>query len=320
METPSCWRLASAGSPCGRVSRRSPRSRRDTRSIAVAGTHGKTTTTSMIAVLLERAGLDPSYLIGGDLNESGSGARAGDGDLFVFEADESDGSFLLTRPHVGVVTNVDIDHVDFYPGGRRRDRVGVRRVHDELRSGGGVRRRPRRALGARRDGSRGGALRHRAATTISSSRSTSWDRRARSGAVRDPSGAVAAITTAGRRRAQPAERGGGDRCGRPRRRGACPTQPLRSRSFAGVHRRFEHRGSARGADFFDDYGHTPDRDGGHDRDGTPPQPPARDRAGAAAPVLTRAGALARAGRERRRSRPGARHRRRTGPPRSRSRE
>ena len=69
--------------------------------------------------MLERAGLDPSYLIGGDLNESGSGARAGRGGLFVFEADESDGSFLLTRPYVGVVTNVDIDHVDFYPGGRR---------------------------------------------------------------------------------------------------------------------------------------------------------------------------------------------------------
>ena len=65
------------------------------RSIAVAGTHGKTTTTSMVAVVLERAGLDPSFLVGGDLNESGSGARSGDGDLFVFEADESDGSFLL---------------------------------------------------------------------------------------------------------------------------------------------------------------------------------------------------------------------------------
>ena len=89
----------------------------DRRSIAVAGTTGKTTTTSMIATVLEQAGLDPSYLIGGDLNESGSGARAGEGDLFLFEADESDGSFLLTDPAVGVVTNVEVDHVDFYPGG-----------------------------------------------------------------------------------------------------------------------------------------------------------------------------------------------------------
>ena len=63
----------------------------------MAGTHGKTTTTSMLAVMLERAGLDPSFLVGGDLNEIGSGARAGDGDLFVVEADESDGSFLLAR-------------------------------------------------------------------------------------------------------------------------------------------------------------------------------------------------------------------------------
>ena len=88
------------------------------RAIAIAGTHGKTTTTSMVAVVLERAGLDPSYLVGGDLNESGSGARSGDGDLFVFEADESDGSFLLASPSIGVITNVDVDHVDFYPGGR----------------------------------------------------------------------------------------------------------------------------------------------------------------------------------------------------------
>ncbi len=88
-----------------------------TRAVAVAGTHGKTTTTSMVAVVLERVGRDPSYLIGGDLNESGSGARSGQGELFVFEADESDGSFLLARPSVGVVTNVDVDHVDFYRGG-----------------------------------------------------------------------------------------------------------------------------------------------------------------------------------------------------------
>ena len=84
----------------------------------MAGTHGKTTTTSMVAVVLEGAGLDPSFLVGGDLNESGSGARSGAGDLFVFEADESDGSFLLASHRIGIVTNVDVDHVDFYPGGR----------------------------------------------------------------------------------------------------------------------------------------------------------------------------------------------------------
>ena len=72
----------------------------------------------MVAIVLESAGLDPSFLVGGDLNESGSGARSGAGDLFVFEADESDGSFLLASHPIGIVTNVDVDHVDFYPGGR----------------------------------------------------------------------------------------------------------------------------------------------------------------------------------------------------------
>jgi UDP-N-acetylmuramate--alanine ligase len=87
---------------------------RDRRGIAIAGTHGKTTTTSMIAVLLERTGRDPTYVIGGDLNESGSNARFGEGELFVAEADESDGSFLLLSPEIAVVTNVDDDHLDFY--------------------------------------------------------------------------------------------------------------------------------------------------------------------------------------------------------------
>ena len=68
------------------------------RAVAVTGTHGKTTTTSMLAAVLVAAGLDPSYLIGGDLNETGGGAGDGSGDLFVFEADESDGSFLLGSP------------------------------------------------------------------------------------------------------------------------------------------------------------------------------------------------------------------------------
>jgi UDP-N-acetylmuramate--alanine ligase len=93
-----------------------------THSIAVAGTHGKTTTTSMVAVVLEGAGLDPSFLIGGDLNESGSGARSGDGDLFVFEADESDGSFLLAS--IGWHRDGGTSIVDFHgrPTTRRRSR------------------------------------------------------------------------------------------------------------------------------------------------------------------------------------------------------
>jgi UDP-N-acetylmuramate--alanine ligase len=89
---------------------------RERRTVAVAGTHGKTTTTSMVAVILERAGLDPTYVIGGDLNESGSNARSGKGELFVAEADESDGSFLLMSPEIAVVTNVEEDHLDFFSG------------------------------------------------------------------------------------------------------------------------------------------------------------------------------------------------------------
>lgn len=87
---------------------------RERRGVAVAGTHGKTTTTSMLAVILERAGLDPTYVVGGDLNESGSNARSGTGEVFLAEADESDGSFLLLQPEVAMVTNVEEDHLDFY--------------------------------------------------------------------------------------------------------------------------------------------------------------------------------------------------------------
>ncbi|MHB2023383.1 MAG: UDP-N-acetylmuramate--L-alanine ligase [Mycobacteriales bacterium] len=84
------------------------------RRIAVAGTAGKTTTTSMLTVILQHAGRDPSYAIGGDLNEPGSGAHHGTGELFVAEADESDGSFLLLEPDGAVVTNVAADHLDYY--------------------------------------------------------------------------------------------------------------------------------------------------------------------------------------------------------------
>ena len=83
-------------------------------SIAVAGTHGKTTTTSMIATILDRAGLDPTVVVGGLLNTIGSNARLGKGEYFVLEADESDGSFLLLSPTTAVVTNIEADHLDHY--------------------------------------------------------------------------------------------------------------------------------------------------------------------------------------------------------------
>ena len=84
------------------------------RGLAVAGTAGKTTTTSMLTVALQACGRDPSYAIGGDLNEPGSNAHAGSGEFFVAEADESDRSFLLLAPEAAIVTNVEPDHLDNY--------------------------------------------------------------------------------------------------------------------------------------------------------------------------------------------------------------
>ncbi len=84
------------------------------RGIAVAGTHGKTTTTSLTASLLAEAGLDPTFVIGGLLNAWGSNARLGEGEYLVAEADESDGSFLLLQPVVALITNIDRDHLEAY--------------------------------------------------------------------------------------------------------------------------------------------------------------------------------------------------------------
>jgi UDP-N-acetylmuramate--alanine ligase len=82
--------------------------------VMVAGTHGKTTTTSMIVVALQRSGFDPSFAVGGDLGQPGTNAHHGSGTAFVAEADESDGSLLEYTPDVAVVTNVEADHLDFF--------------------------------------------------------------------------------------------------------------------------------------------------------------------------------------------------------------
>ena len=84
--------------------------------VAVAGTHGKTTTTSLIATVLAHGGLDPTVVIGGKLKSIGSSAKLGQGDFLVAEADESDGSFLKLLPTIAVVTNIDPDHLDYYQG------------------------------------------------------------------------------------------------------------------------------------------------------------------------------------------------------------
>ena len=225
------------------------------KSIAVAGTHGKTSTTSMIGVVLEHAGLDPTYLVGGDLNESGSGARGGGGDLFVFETDESDGSFLLSRPFIGVVTNVDVDHIDFYPGGRGEieaafaafiggcrnvvacgDDPGARRSLmlagvEAITYGTGHANAVRVEISSEGPGGARGKL------TMDGAPPLRLDLRV--DGAHNLLNAAAAVATA-------------------RSLGVAPAKAADAlASFSGVHRRFEHRGQVRGVDFYDDYGHVP---------------------------------------------------------------
>lgn len=106
------------------------------RGVAVAGTHGKTTTTSMITVALQAAGADPSFAIGSELHESGSNAHLGSGDIFVVEADESDGSFLQLEPDIAVVTNVEADHLDHFADMDAIDEVFTRFLERATSRGG----------------------------------------------------------------------------------------------------------------------------------------------------------------------------------------
>src|SRR5688572_145082 len=103
--------------------------------IAIAGAHGKTTTTSMVAAVLAQAGLDPTIVIGGKVNALGSHARLGRGDLLLAEADESDGSFLRLSPTIAAVTNIDREHLDHYGTMERLNdsRSEERRVGKEWR-------------------------------------------------------------------------------------------------------------------------------------------------------------------------------------------
>ena len=232
------------------------------RSIAVAGTHGKTSTTSMLTVAVQHCGVDPSFAIGGDLNESGSNAHAGEGDIFVAEADESDGSFLLLAPF----------------GGDRHQRRG----------------RPPRPL--RRPGRGRGGLRpvprHRRRRRASSSSAPTTP--APPG-CRDGADARRRLRTYGRGRGRrpaadrpAASRADGTsytavldgRAARPGRASRCPGEHMALNSaaallaglelglpaaglieglgrFGGVRRRFELKGVAAGVRVYDDYAHHP---------------------------------------------------------------
>ncbi|MFQ5557753.1 MAG: Mur ligase domain-containing protein, partial [Acidimicrobiales bacterium] len=105
-----------AGIPVLRRAQLLPRIAATKRTIAVGGTHGKTTTSSMLALILVEAGLRPSFIIGGDVNEIGSGAVWDDGEWFVIEADESDRTFLALGAEVAIITNVEPDHLGAYAG------------------------------------------------------------------------------------------------------------------------------------------------------------------------------------------------------------
>ena len=98
------------------------------RGVAIAGTHGKTTTTSLTASVLAEAGYDPTFVIGGQLNAAGANARLGTGQYLVAEADESDGSFLLLSPVIAAITNIDADHLENYGG----DFAHVKQAFDDF--------------------------------------------------------------------------------------------------------------------------------------------------------------------------------------------
>jgi UDP-N-acetylmuramate--alanine ligase len=223
------------------------------RSVAVAGTHGKTTTTSMIFVMLSRAGRSPTFVIGGDLNESGSGAGHGTGEVFVAEADESDGSFLLLAPEIAVITNVEEDHLDFYAGkeeieaafGMFADSAGsVVACWDDP----GVRR----------------ALARCARPTVRYGEGPGLDVTLRDVEVHDRTGR-ATVSIGGR--AAPVTLSVPGRHNLVNAAAALavagllgipPEEAARAlRTFTGVRRRFEPRGEAGGAVFVDDYAHHP---------------------------------------------------------------
>ncbi len=116
--------------------------------VAIAGSHGKTTTTSMAAHLLAHAGLDPTAVVGGKVNAFGSNAKLGKGDYMVVEADESDGSFLRIPPTIAIVTNIDPEHLDHWrtPEALRRGFVELREPGALLRPGHPLHRPPHRAV------------------------------------------------------------------------------------------------------------------------------------------------------------------------------
>lgn len=230
------------------------------RGVAVAGTHGKTTTTSMLTVALQHCGADPSFAIGGDLNEAGSNAHHGTGSLFVAEADESDASFLLLAPDAAIVTNVDVDHLDYHG-----TEEAYRRAFDDfvgkISPGGFLvtcADDPGALALADRSRARGMTVHTYGTTAVADLRLTELTPRARGSSYRavldgSPLGDVQ-LSVPGDHLAlnSAAALLAGIRLG-------LPSGPLREglAAYSGVRRRFELKGVADGVRVYDDYAHHP---------------------------------------------------------------
>lgn len=221
--------------------------------VAIAGTHGKTTTTSMLTVALQKCGADPSYCVGGQLVTTGLGADDGQGRVFVAEADESDGSFLMLAPDIAVVTNVEADHLDNYGDPRAvhdsfarfAERVGSLLIccADDPGAAGLARRAAERGLrvktyGVRGDDYRVGEVRPDGFGTVFSIEGRGEVRLAVPGA-HNALNATAVIAVA-------------DELG-------MPFEEIRDGlgAFTGAKRRFEAKGEAGGVAVFDSYAHHP---------------------------------------------------------------
>lgn len=223
------------------------------RSVAVAGTHGKTTTTSMLALALVEAGFRPSFLIGGEVNEIGTNAVWDEGEWLVLEADESDGTFLELEPEVALVTNVEPDHLDHYGSFdalvdcferycRTARRVVLLGADDPVSA------ELARACGGLTVGQSSGAHYRMAGLSVGSdgSRFELWRERELLGEL-----GIAVLGAHNARNAAMAAASALEI-------GASFTDVARALSrFAGVARRFEDRGIVRGARIVDDYAHLP---------------------------------------------------------------
>lgn len=247
------------------------------RTVLMAGTHGKTSTTSIAVVALQHCGLDPSFAVGGELNESGTNAHHGSGGIFVAEADESDGSLLEYTPDVVVVTNIEVDHLDFF--GSREAYVQVFDAFAERIADGGTlvvclddegaadfAGRCAGSLAARGISVLGygdGRYADRAPAATHVARLESWEAQGAGGEARvhfdvpvsdDVVERRIALTVPGRHMALNAL-GAIVACVRA---GAALDDVIRGvEAFGGVHRRFEFRGRTGGVDVFDDYAHHP---------------------------------------------------------------